>query len=268
MICEDRPVGLTGFADLDELLTTFVARLRETLDDLLTGVYLQGSFALRAGDEWSDVDFVVAIKKPLADLGSLNQLHAALYELPTDWAKHLEGSYIPISLLRRVDPIRTPVPFLDNGATQLVLDPHCNSAVVRWILRRHGITLFGPPAESLIDPVSAADLRREARAELQKYAKWGVSLSQTKGSAWAQPYLVLTVCRLLRTIECGDVTTKAIAGEWAARRLPSWKPLVERALKDRPDPWGRVSQSADPDAVTNTRDFVREIGEIYSSPPS
>lgn len=261
--CEDRPVELTGFDDLDELLAEFVARVRDALGDLLVGVYLQGSFALRAGDEWSDVDFIVAIKEPLTGLDSLNQLHADLYELPTEWAKHLEGSYIPVSLLRQVDPDRTPVPFLDNGATRLELDPHCNSAVVRWILRQHAVTLFGPPAGSLVDRVSADDLRREARDALLEYRQWSVSL--TTMSAWAQPYLVLTVCRLLRTIECGDVTTKAIAGSWAATRLPAWEPLIERALEVRPNPWNRVRQFADPDAIRETQEFARDISELYSS---
>ena len=256
----------TGFENLDELLATFVARLRQELGDLVVGVYLQGSFALGVGDEWSDVDFIVAVEEAVTDLAPLNQLHAELYERPTEWAKHLEGSYIPVSLLRGVDPDRTPVPFLDNGATHLELDPHCNSAVVRWILWRHGIPLFGRAAASLVDPVSEDDLRREAWQALGEYLEWGAGL--TEMSAWAQPYLVLTICRLLRTIERGDIATKAAAGTWAAKRLPSWDPLIARALRDRPDPWKRVHQPATRYATEQTHDFVRDVAETYAQLPA
>ncbi|MFL5926206.1 MAG: nucleotidyltransferase domain-containing protein [Gaiellaceae bacterium] len=73
------------------------------------GIYLQGSFALGAGDEWSDVDFVVATRQPIGELSGLNALHAELFERRTGWAKHLEGSYIDVGLLRQVDAERTPV---------------------------------------------------------------------------------------------------------------------------------------------------------------
>jgi hypothetical protein len=50
-----------------------------------------------------------------------------------------------------VDPSRTPFPFLDNGATELVWDNHCNTAVVRWTLRERGVVRvwlrFHQPAE-------------------------------------------------------------------------------------------------------------------------
>src|SRR3954447_15846488 len=218
---DDAVVQATPFADLNALLDELVASVRGELGKDLVGIYLQGSFALGAADEWSDVDFVVATREPIADLARLNAIHAALFQRPTDWAKHLEGSYIDVGLLRDVDPERTPVPFLDNGSTQLVPDPHCNSAVVRWILRRHGIAVFGPPPRSLVDDVALADLRREGWDALAEYVAWGNGLVEM--SRWDQPYLVLTICRILHTIECGDVTSKALAGEWATHHLPDWK---------------------------------------------
>jgi predicted nucleotidyltransferase len=92
-------------------LVEFVKEVRAALGDNVVGVYLQGSFALGAADEWSDVDFIVAVDRTVIDLTPLNAIHAHLYQQPVDWAKHLEGSYIPIALLRQVDPSGRPCRF-------------------------------------------------------------------------------------------------------------------------------------------------------------
>jgi hypothetical protein len=234
-----------------------VAGVHTILGDDFVAAYLQGSFALGSADAWSDVDFVV-VERPVEDLVPLNALHGELYGRDTHWAQHLEGSYLPRSLVRRVDPARTPVPFLDNGASRLVLDPHCNTAVVRWILRRHGIVLAGPPPAELIEPVAPEDLRREARAALADYTAWAAELDAML--AWEQPYLVLTLCRILRTIECADVTSKAAAAAWAAARLPAWADLIVAAAADRDDRWRRALGPADPELAARTRAFAAELG--------
>jgi hypothetical protein len=249
--------ALTGYRDLDWLLTTFVEEVRAALGDDVVGIYLQGSFALGAADEWSDVDFIVAVRGPIVDHAPLDAIHVRLYQQPVGWAQHLEGSYIPIGLLRHLDAERTQLPYLDNGATRLELDPHCNSALVRWILRNHGLRLYGPPASTLIDPVSGEDLRREAHEMLAEYLDWGASLSTM--SAWEQPYLVLTISRLLHTIENGEITSKGAAATSTIARLPEWAPLLEQALADRPNPWTRVQQPADPAAAAVTQHFLHAI---------
>ncbi len=76
-------------------------------------------------------------------------------------------------------------------------------------------------------------------------------------SRWKQPYLVLTLCRLLTTLETGRVVSKRAGAEWALGNLDAgWRPLVERAFFDRPDPWLRVHQPADADAVEETLAFA------------
>ena len=73
--------------------------------------------------------------------------------------------------------------------------------------------------------------------------------------------LVLTLCRMLQSIADGRVPTKREAGEWALRSLePEWRPLVQWALDDRPDPWTKVREPADPARLEQTLallDYVR-----------
>jgi predicted nucleotidyltransferase len=86
----------TQFPELDEVLAAFVEGVRSVLRANLVGIYLQGSFAVGDADEWSDADFIVVTQIALGeeDRLPLDALHERLYQLPSRWAKHLEGSYI------------------------------------------------------------------------------------------------------------------------------------------------------------------------------
>ena len=85
---------------------------------------------------------------------------------------------------------------------------------MRWIIREHGIVLEGPPPETLVEPVSAAELRREALAAVREYAEWAPEGTKAGPmSRWKQPYLVLTFCRLLHTLSEGRVASKREAAE-------------------------------------------------------
>ena len=64
---------------------------------------------------------------------------------------------------------------------------------------------------------------------------------------------VLTLCRMLQSVAEGRVTTKRKAGEWALRKLgPEWTSLVQWALDDRPDPWTKLREPADPATLEQT----------------
>jgi predicted nucleotidyltransferase len=255
----------TQFPELDEVLTEFVEGVRSLLGGNLAGIYLQGSFAIGDADEWSDVDFVVVTETALGDgdRPSLDALHERVYHLPSRWAAHLEGSYIDRGLLRTVDVERTPLLFLDHGAQHLTWDDHCNTAYVRWTLREHGVVLAGPRPVELIDPVAADALREEGRERIPEWAEW--AFSSTEMSRWKQPHLVLSLCRILYTIETGTVASKRVAGEWAIRELdPEWRSLIRQALDDRPDPVGRSRQWAEQPDVARTLDFVRYASSARS----
>jgi len=250
----------TAFPDLNDVLEQFLESAHAILVENFCGAYLQGSFAVGDADVHSDVDFLVVTRDELSEeqFRALDAMHKRLYAIDVPWAQHLEGSYISAPLLRHVDPLRTPLPYLDNGATALVWDNHCNTAVVRWSLREHGVILAGPNPKLLVEPVSAAELRAEVLAELPELAAWAHAPTKAgRMSRWKQPYLVLTCCRMLHTLASERVASKREAAEWAQTALdPEWAALIERALADRPDPWGRVHQRAEPEAIERTLAFV------------
>ena len=253
----------TIYPELNATLQDFAESARAILGANFCGAYLQGSFALGDADEDSDVDFIVVTHAEVADaqVAELQAMHQRIFRLETPWAQHLEGSYVPKERLRRVETPPSQFWYLDNGATELVRDEHCNTAVVRWTLREHGVVLAGPHPKSLVDPVSAEQLRAEVRAAMRDWAEWAREPHPRFGpgamSRRQQGLLVLSFCRILHTLDSGVVTSKPQAGEWALRALDTeWSPLIRRALAGRPGQWRQVHEQADPEAVTRTLAFA------------
>jgi hypothetical protein len=245
---------------LAPVVTQLADGAREVFGDRLVGLYLVGSFALGAGDEHSDVDFIAAVTEDPTetDVRALEALHARLFTLPSVWAQHLEGSYIPVAALRAKASEPRRFVFFDNGSVHAAMDEHDDTHVLRWVLREHGIPIVGPDPRSLVDHVSAEQLRAECGVMLASYAAWAPEPSPVgRMSRWKQPYLVVTVCRILFTWAEGSVPSKLEALRWARDRLPGrWRPLIEQAIDDRPDPWRRVHEPAAEALVDETLAFV------------
>ena len=263
----------TPFPDLNAVLSEWLSAIRTVLGDDFIGAYLQGSFAVGDFDADSDVDFLVAVRAELTDaqLSGLQSLHARIYDLHSPWAKHLEGSYFPEDALRRCDPAGAQPWYLDNTSKVLVRSSHDNTLVVRWVTREHGITLAGPDPRTLIDPVAADNLRREILGMMHEWAEEIFASRSSIDNRWAQPFAVLSYCRMLHTLRTGTVRSKLAGAQWAKEALNSeWAGLIERAWNERPDPSLKVRQPARPDDMRLTLDFIRyaliEAGRQQTKP--
>ena len=255
----------TPFPELNGVLLEWLNGIQTVLGADLTAAYLQGSFAGGDFDADSDVDFLVAIRAELTDaqLSALQFLHARIYDLHSPWAQHLEGSYFPEAALRRFGPTGAQPWYLDNCSKVLVRSSHDDTQVVRWVTREHGIPLVGPDPGTLIDPVTADDLRREV---LETMREWGVEILDGRyrlENRWAQPFAVLIYCRMLHTLHTGTIGSKLAGAQWAKEALDDrWAGLIERAWNERPDPSLKVRQLADPDDTRRTLDFIRYALEV------
>ena len=136
----------TRYADLNGVLHDLVTGAQSALGETFVGAYLQGSFALGAGDLHSDCDFVVVVRaRPdAAQEAALRALHRDLPRRDGHWFKHLEGSYAVAGDLRSVEGLGREWLFVNHGADEMSWSEHCNQPWTRWILREHGITLVGP----------------------------------------------------------------------------------------------------------------------------
>lgn len=248
--------------DLRVVLNYLVRHAREILGPCFVGAYEVGSFALGVGDEYSDVDFLIPISGELdpAQDTALAALHTRLPDSPIGWAQHLEGSYPPVDELRAVADSPRGWRYVDNGSRIIERSGHDDTAVTRWVLREHGIVLAGPPPRDLVDPISGDLLRTEA---IESIVDWHAELSDDIGvlaNAWEQQHTVLGFCRFLYTRANGIVGGKIVAGKWARENVdPQWIPLIDRAIADRPDPWGRVNRTVEPALSEQTWEFVKYV---------
>lgn len=229
----------TPFEELDSFLADFTSEVRGILGDTFIGAYLQGSFALGAGDMQSDCDFIVAataLPSGPAEAG-LRRLHDEIPARAGFWTRHLEGSYADVTSLRGADGLGTGWLFCDHGHRELTWDTHCNSLHTRWILRNHGITLAGPPIADLVDEVPPQAIRDAMRAALPMVMS-GLRTWAPFDVAWTQRYAVSTYCRVLYTLRTAKVTSKHGALEWARDNLdPRWRPLLTQVMEDRALGW-------------------------------
>jgi Nucleotidyltransferase domain. len=228
----------TVFPELNELLGDVVARVESILGDNFVGAYLTGSFALGGADLHSDCDLLVVTEDRVsaAQERAIRELHDEIPTRSGHWTHDLEGSYAPRTELETLAALDKRWLYVDRGWREMQWSTHCNTEDVRWTLRERGITLAGPDPRELVREVSADMLRSRMRQTIESFLPDLFSWI-TFEVAWAQRYAV-TMCRMLYTLDTGEVASKPASLEWAKHALsPVWRDLIQQALEDRALGW-------------------------------
>jgi len=219
---------------------------REALADQFVGLYLYGSLA--AGDfqpDRSDIDFVGvtqgSLTHPMVEV--LREMHETLWADGSYWAQRLEGAYIPKAELRRHSPEYPPRPTVNEGHFYLAGED-ADWVFHRYVLREHETIVAGPSIRALIDPIGSEGLREAALTLLQQW--WEPMLhnpTRLYDPGYA-PYVVLSLCRALYTLERGRIASKTQAAKWAESALDlRWRDLIGRAGVWREgQPWDDVNE--------------------------
>ena len=252
----------TPYPELNSVLEELVASVPVALGEALVGAYLQGSFAVGDFDRHSDVDFVIVVADELsnAQVDALQAIHRRLYGLPSEWARHLEGSYFPAAILRNRGQRARPLWYLDHGSQSLVRSDHCNKLVVRWVVREHGVVLAGPSPATLLDPVSVDELRQEIRATIRDWGQQILDGPDRYRNRFYQGFIVLSYCRMLHDLVKGCPGSKRAGAVWAKAILdPAWSALIDRAWDGRPNPAVAVREPADLTDFESTLQFVKSV---------
>jgi hypothetical protein len=262
----------TPFPELNVVLEKLVSSVRGILGDNFVGAYLQGSAATGGFDEHSDCDFAIVINDELSDnqVQKLQKNHKRIFNMGLEWAKHLDGSYFPLATLWDYANSGSDLWYLNNGHSEMVRSDHCNSVVVRWILREKGVILTGPEPATLIKPVPPDTLRRFILDYINYWGPQILSNRQEYCNNFYQTYLVLQFCRMLHDLHAGTANSKRCGAEWAKQNLDgSWADLIDRTWVGRPNPAVSVRQPADPIDFERTMELIElvmrqanEYGEI------
>jgi len=257
----------TPYPEVNMVLTVLLSEVQAILGEQFIGFYLYGSLAYGGFDQDSDVDFVVVTRDELPEIlfSRLQALHARIATLKSWCATQLEGSYIPMQALQLYDPVHALHLHIDRGREERLQrmqldDPNLRRAwwggwvLLRAALREKGLRLAGPALETLIDPVSPEDLRLATLAILEGWAAPLLEHPAELAHCGYQSYTVLTLCRIIYTLEFGAIASKPVAARWAQTSLGEpWTVLIERTWAGRHNP----GLKALPEDIDGTLAFIR-----------
>ena len=247
------PSGPTPYKDVNTLLQLLLTKVQAVLREKLVGFYLYGSLSLGDFDPAaSDIDFLVVTTEELSGelLDHLRDMHASIASSGLRYANRLEGFYIPSTPLRRYDPHNARHPTIGVDWEFHVGQHGSNWVIERYIVREHGVVLWGPSPRTLIDPIPPNELRKAVCEQLRDF--W---YPQLVGPEWLRPrdyqsFAVLTLCRALYTLSQGTVASKPAAAAWTQQALdPQWRPIIQQALT-----WRHHHERDD---LTETLGFLR-----------
>ncbi|MGH2461935.1 MAG: aminoglycoside adenylyltransferase domain-containing protein [Chloroflexota bacterium] len=230
----------TQSTDVQRMLKLLQARIQGILGDNLVGLYLTGSLVTGDFDERvSDLDLVTVSSLDLnrAELDALARMHREIAVAETRWDNRIEVVYLTSEALRTYRTRTSTIAVTSPG------EPfHTKNAGIDWLInwyvvRTKGMALFGPTPETLIEPISHAELIHAVRNS----ACWwrGRVENQEPWERNAQVYAILTLCRALYTYETDDYTSKRRAALWAETAIPELAPVIRRALVSWRDDWYR-----------------------------
>lgn len=250
----------TPFPELNTVLQDLVESIQTILGDNFVGACLQGSFAVGDFDRNSDVDFIVALEDELSDtqVAELQVMHGRIFNLACPWAQHLEGSYFPKAILKDHTQRAKQLWYLDHGSRSLIQSDHCNTVLVRWVVRAYGVPLAGQNLAKLVDPIPVAALRQEIRHAIDSWGEEILTHPEHFNNWWHQGYIVLNFCRMVHDLRNGYPGSKRAGAEWAIVTLdPVWAGLIDRAWAGRPDPAFTVRQPPNAADFKSTLEFVK-----------
>lgn len=215
-------------------------RALEPLRQRFYGLYIYGSIALGAFEELaSDID-VLALTQGDWSPFELKQLEALHRQLARGYplGKCLEVYYIPEQYLGIVQPDTlngTLPPYPAAHDAKFFPSTHEGlNAVTWWILKQHGLCLFGPERSALPLEVQWADVLSTMRYNLDVYYAHKIKRPHVYWFDAGVEFGVTNLCRILTTIEEGEIISKSAALKWWRERLPErWQPLLDEAWRIR-----------------------------------
>ena len=232
----------------------------------LVGLYLFGS--LSVGDfevDVSDIDLIAVLAdSPSEQLATrLSRMHEDLAEASPEWDDRIEVIYISTQGLANCRTDNTTIAVISPGEPFHVVEAGRDWIFNWYPARENEVKLVGPPIDSVIPAILAAEYVEKARRSLVGFTN-RIADDAPPG---AQAYAILTMCRGLYEIRFGQLLSKREAASWARQQFPQWADLIHRAL-------GWRQRQRHPDGqdgtatVSETRSFVAEMAELASGDPA
>ncbi len=261
-------IPLDRHPDIEALLDVLGGGARQIAGQRLVALWLTGSLTYGDFDRGSsDIDYLAVLSRPLSpeQRSALEVLHEDIAARWPEWAKRIEGSWIPDAWLSRVSPPEEGRPYINGGAFWSPDPPYGNEWLINLhALREAGVALTGPDPGALIPPIDIADVRRASARDL--HDEWVPKLGDEAffTSSHLQAYVTLTICRILHRAERDEVASKRIAANWVRKRYPEpW--IVE--LIQRAERWRHGEHLDASDEVRRFIAFARDrLADLTTDP--
>jgi len=219
---------------IQPLIAAYLQAL-EPLSSHFYGIYIYGSIAFEAFEEReSDID-ILALTQGEWTTQELAQLHALHTKLmgAHRLGNRLDVLYVPLRNLGKCNSRIAPYPTIQNGNFSPARYGDLNY-ITWWTVKNKSIRLLGPERSTLPFEVTWQEVLETMRNTLHGY--W-VSRARRpylfRHDDWFE-YAIVTHCRILTTIEEGEIVTKAVALKRWRDRLPAhWRPLIDEAWRIR-----------------------------------
>lgn len=224
----------TAYPDINQLLNELLTRQQQILGEKFIGLYLYGSLVWGDFDDASDIDMLAATASDVDDdeLEQLRQMHAEFTKHHPAWNDRVEVQYFSLAGLKH---------FRTQASNMINISPgepiHRIQSGIEWLtnwyfVQDYGVTLFGPPPATFIDPISKAEFIQAVHDHALMWREYITDVKDPPG----QSYAILTLCRALYTTRTGEQVSKRQAALWAAQQLPEWSTLIHNALVWRKEP--------------------------------
>jgi predicted nucleotidyltransferase len=222
----------TPYEDINKILEFVSHHISKIFGKKLIGIYLFGS--LTYGDfntESSDIDLEVILKDTISniELDLIEKIHDQIKLKHLKWAKRVEISYTPISMLSDVLPPSQPRPYFGEGIFYPAANYGNEWIINNYLLYQYGFPLIGPDFKTLIASIDIEQVKQAAAKDL--FTEWEPKLNDSTwlNNSHYQSYLVLNLCRILYTTPSSSIGSKKVSASWTKNYFPQWKKLIQTA---------------------------------------
>ena len=239
------------------LLTDLTTIFRHGFGEDLVGLYLWGSAV--SGDfepAASDLDLLVVLRQDLdmtAERVSPSILTGFLTTYPA-WRGRLEIVCIDKVTLTNFRAGGSLFHLSRNQPWQH--EEGIETWLRSWYLARQtGQALWGPPIETVIPPISAAEFRAAVRSSAAELSQREVAAAEPS----LRGYFVLTMCRAWVSLQTGKLLSKTTAAAEVSTQKPQWAGLLAQAQENRRTA-GAVGLNEPADCAL-AQDFLQILGQ-------
>ena len=193
----------TPYPDVNSLLESLLSRMQQVLGADLVGLYLYGSLVTGDFDhDCSDIDLlaVTAADVDEQEFTGLQEMHAAVARVHKEWEGRIEVAYLSATALKTFRVQRSQIVVISPGEPLNIKDAGDDWLMNWYVVREQGVTLFGPPPEMLIDPITKEEFIHSVREHASGWEGMGRTCARTQSAILCD---VDDVPRLIRCDEWG-----------------------------------------------------------------